>query len=262
MRLIDTHCHLVWREEENPPGPQLERAREAGVERFVCVATDLESATRCQALAAKENDVFATVGIHPNDVGTAAELEPQLQQLAKMLEDPHWVAIGETGLDFFRDWSQPEQQVHSLEQHLQLAHDFDLPVILHCRNAIDGLLPVLENFDGKLSGVMHCYSEGPAPIERLLELGLHISFAGNMTFPKSQDLRDAAAIVPTDRLLVETDAPFLAPQAKRGKKNEPAYVAYTLQALAELRQVSAAELALATSENAARLFALDWKLER
>jgi TatD DNase family protein len=261
MRLIDTHCHLVWREEENPPGPQLQRAREAGVERFVCVATDLESATHCQNLAATEADVFATVGIHPNDVGTAAELEPRLQQLAAMLEEPNWVAIGETGLDFFRDWSQPEQQIHALEQHLQLSNDFDLPVILHCRNAIEGLLPVLENFAGKLSGVMHCYSEGPNHIERLVELGLYISFAGNMTFPKSRNLRDAAAIVPTDRLLVETDAPFLAPQAKRGKQNEPAYVAYTLQTLAELRQVDASELAVKTSANAARLFDLDWREE-
>ena len=258
MRLIDTHCHLVWREQENPPGPQLQRAREAGVERFICVATDLESATRCHRLAAAEKDVFATVGIHPNDVGSAAQLEIELAKLAGMLTDQDWVAIGETGLDFFRDWAEPQLQVRSLEQHLQLSCDTGLPVILHCRNAMEGLLPVLENFAGKLSGVMHCYSDGPAPIERLLELGFYISFAGNMTFPKSQDLRDAAAVVPQNRLLVETDAPFLAPQARRGKRNEPAFVAFTLQALAKLRQVDAEELALATSANAARLFALEW----
>jgi len=258
MRIIDTHCHLVWREEENPPGPQLQRARAAGVERFICVATDLESATRCRALAAVEEDVFATVGIHPNDVGSAAELDLQLRELEVMLKEPNWIAIGETGLDFFRDWSAPKQQIHSLEHHLQLASEHQLPVILHCRQAIDGLLPVLENFDGKLSGVMHCYSEGPASIARLVELGMHISFAGNLTFPKSEHLRAAAAIVPQERLLVETDAPFLAPQAQRGKRNEPAFIAFTLQALAELRQVDPEALALATSENAARLFALDW----
>ena len=258
MRLIDTHCHLVWREEANPPEPQLQRARAAGVERFVCVATDLESAQRCKALASREADVFPTIGLHPNDVGSPQELEAQLDELAVLLKDPAWIAVGETGLDFFRDWSAPEQQVASLERHLQLASDFQLPIILHCRNAMDGLLPVLENFDGKLSGVMHCYSDGPDPIERLLELGMHISFAGNMTFPKSQQLRDAAEVVPLDRLLVETDAPFLAPQAKRGKKNEPAYVAYTLQVLAELRGIEEEELALQTSRNAASLFQLDW----
>lgn len=258
MRLIDTHCHLVWREQENPAGPQLQRAREAGVERFVCVATDLESATRCLALAQEEDDVFATVGIHPNDVGNLEELEPQLQQLHAMLQDSSWVAIGETGLDYFRDWASPEVQLVSLERHLQLSHEFDLPVILHCRNAIEGLLPVLENFEGKLNGVMHCYSDGPKPIERLVELGMHISFAGNMTFPKSQELRAAAEVVPLDRLLVETDAPFLAPQAKRGKRNEPAYVAYTLQVLAELRGIDAEELALTTSTNATKLFNLGW----
>ncbi|MCP4093917.1 MAG: TatD family hydrolase [Planctomycetes bacterium] len=258
MRLIDTHCHLVWREQENPPGPQLERAREAGVERFVCVATDLESAGRCQALAQKEDDVFATVGIHPNDVGSMEELQPQLQQLHSMLQESDWVAIGETGLDFFRDWASPEVQVVSLERHLELSHEFNLPVILHCRNAIEGLLPVLENFEGKLNGVMHCYSDGPEPIERLIELGMHVSFAGNMTFPKSQALRDAAQVVPLNRLLVETDAPFLAPQAKRGKRNEPAYVAYTLQVLAELRGLDASELALTTSSNASKLFNLHW----
>lgn len=258
MRLIDTHCHLVWREEENPPGPQLQRAREAGVERFVCVATDLESAGRCLALAQKEDDVFATVGIHPNDVGSIEELQPQLEQLQSMLKESPWVAIGETGLDYFRDWASPEVQLHSLERHLQLSHDFNLPIILHCRNAMEGLLPALENFNGKLNGVMHCYSDGPEPIERLVELGMHISFAGNMTFPKSQELRAAAEVVPLDRLLVETDAPFLAPQAKRGKPNEPAYVAYTLQVLAELRGIDADEMALTTSSNAAKLFDLQW----
>jgi TatD DNase family protein len=258
MRLIDTHCHLVWQEQENPPLPQLQRARRAGVERLVCVATDLDSARRCRALAAEHADVFPTIGLHPNDVGTAAELEAQLQELALELEDPAWVAVGETGLDFFRDWSAPEQQVRSLQQHLQLASDAGLPVILHCRAAIDSLLPILEDFDGRLRGVMHCYSEGAAPVERLLELGLYVSFAGNLTYPKSRDLREAALRVPEERLLVETDAPFLAPQARRGKRNEPAFVTYTLGVLAELRGVAAEELALATSRNAARLFALDW----
>jgi len=236
----------------------LQRGRDAGVERFICVATDLESATRCHALAAAEDDVFATVGIHPNDVGSAAQLEPQLVKLESMLKNQSWVAIGETGLDFFRDWSEPAQQIHSLERHLQLASDFDLPVILHCRHAIDELLPVLESFAGQFKGVMHCYSEGPAPVGRLLQLGMFISFAGNMTYPKAQDLRDAAALVPLDRLLVETDSPFLSPQPKRGKTNEPAFVAYTLEALAELRQLSTTELAATTSANAARLFDLNW----
>lgn len=254
MRLFDTHCHLTWDETKNPAEPQLERARAAGVDRFLCVAIDVENARECAALAARHDDVFPTVGIHPNDVGCAAELPDRLDALRDLARQGGFIAIGETGLDFFRDWAEPEVQRTSLEAHLDLATELDLPFILHCRNAIDGLLPILRARGAALKGVMHCYSEGPAPIEELLDLGLHISFAGNVTYPKSTDLRDAARLVPLDRLLVETDAPFLAPQPRRGKPNEPAFVAFTLEALAQELGIDAPSLAAATHANATKLF--------
>ncbi|MHC4824775.1 MAG: TatD family hydrolase [Planctomycetota bacterium] len=254
MRLFDTHCHLTWDETKNPSGPQLERARAAGVDRFVCVAIDVDNARECADLAARHEDVFPTVGIHPNDVGDAPGLPARLDALRELARQGGFIAIGETGLDFFRDWAEPDAQHASLEAHLDLASELDLPFILHCRNAIDGLLPVLRARGERLKGVMHCYSEGPAPIGELVELGLHISFAGNVTYPKSTDLREAAKLVPLNRLLIETDAPFLAPQPRRGKSNEPAFVAFTMQALAELLDQDAESLAAATHANASELF--------
>jgi len=254
-RLFDSHCHLVWREEENPPGPQLERARAAGVERFLCVATDLDSARRCRALAEAEEDVHASAGVHPNDVGEADSLAERHIGLQALLDEGGFVAVGETGLDFFRDWSDPALQEESLLFHLEQARSRDLPIILHCRAAADRLSAVLRDF-GALRGVMHCYSEGPEPLDDFLALGLHISFAGNMTYPKSVPLREAARRVPLDRLLVETDAPFLAPQPVRGKRNEPAYVAHTAAALAELHGLDADAMAEHCWQNASQLFGI------
>lgn len=255
-RWFDTHCHLVWREEENPPGPQLERAREAGVAGFVCVATDSESARRCRALAEGEPQVLASAGIHPNDVGDAEGLGARLEELDALLEEGGFAAVGETGLDFYRDWSEPAVQEESLLHHLEQARARDLPVILHCRAAADRLRAVLRDF-GPLRGVMHCYSEGPDPLDDFLAAGLHVSFAGNMTYPKSEPLREAARRVPLDRLLVETDAPFLAPVPRRGKRNEPAYVAHTAAYLAELRGVEPGDLGTLTTRNACELFGLE-----
>jgi len=257
MRLFDTHCHLTWDEEQQPAPPRLARAREAGVAGFVCVAIDLENAVRCRSLAADHADVYPSVGIHPNDVGASADLPAKLDALVDLAADPAFVAIGETGLDFFRDWADPQVQKDSLVGHLKVAIARDLPVILHCRDAMDDLLPILRDHAPQLRGIMHCYSAGPDTIEELLQLGMHISFAGNLTYPKSQDLRDACRLVPEERLLVETDAPFLAPQPRRGKKNEPAFVAFTLEALAAERGVDADALAERTYRNACEVFGLE-----
>jgi len=254
MRLFDTHCHLTWNEEKNPALPRIERAREAGVDRMVCVAIDLENAKRCRELAAEHDDVFPTVGIHPNDVGAFADLDSKLDALKDLSADASFKAIGETGLDFFRDWAQPDAQEKSFLAHLDLALERNLPVILHCRSAIEQMLPILRDRGGQPKGIMHCYSEGPDAVEELLGLGFHISFAGNATYPKSTALREAAKIVPEDRLLLETDAPFLSPQPKRGKPNEPAYVKFTLESLATELGRSPEQLAAATHANASALF--------
>jgi len=254
MRLFDTHCHLTWHADTDPPAERVARARETGVERFLTVAVDLQSARECASIAAAIPGVQASAGIHPNDVPKPAERDASLAELASLLESGDFVAVGESGLDYFRDWSQPEDQIACLEAHLDLAEKHQLPIILHCRAAADGLHEVLSARGRAISGVMHCFSEGAAHAQRFLDLGLHVSFAGNLTYPKSDELRAAASLIPADRLLVETDAPFLAPQAKRGKRNEPAYVAHTLAFAAELRGVPAEELAEQTYCNAVSLF--------
>ena len=254
MRLFDTHCHLTWHMDEDPPAERLARARAAGVERLLTVAVDLDSARTCAELAQEFDGVAASAGIPPNDVPAGPERDAVLSELETLLADGNYVAVGETGLDFYRDWSQPADQEASLEQHLDLAQRFELPVILHCRASAARLLEVLQAQQREIAGVMHCFSEDATAARSFLDLGLHVSFAGNLTYPKSEALREAARIVPDDRLLVETDAPFLAPQPKRGKRNEPAYVAHTLAFAAELRGQDAESLAEQTYGNASSLF--------
>jgi TatD DNase family protein len=257
LRLFDTHCHLTWHADEDPVAQRLERAREVGVQSFMTVGVDVESSRQCLDLSQRFDGVLASVGIHPNDCGTAPEFEQHFSEINQLADAGGFHAIGETGLDFFREWCAPEVQIKGFESHLQLAARLDLPVIIHCREAGQAVLEVLQNQNRSVAGIMHCFAEGPDMVQAFLDLGLHISFAGNMTYPKSQHLRDAAKIVPIDRILVETDAPFLAPQPKRGKRNEPAYVAYTLERLAEVKEVAAADLAEQTYHNAAQLFGLN-----
>lgn len=255
MKLFDTHCHLTWDPEKNPPAEQLARARASGVDQFVCVATNLENAPRCRELSRQHEDVRATIGIHPNDVGSDdAALEESLASLETELQTDSWSAVGETGLDFYRDWTEPTRQRHSFLKHLTLGRQLDLPVIIHCRHAAEATLETLQSLGGSIRGVMHCYSEGPEFLDGFLDLGLHISFAGNVTYPKSDPLRQSAARVPVDRLLVETDAPFLAPQAVRGRRNEPAYIRHTLECLAKVRGEDPEALARQTHTNACQLF--------
>lgn len=255
MRLYDTHCHLAWRAAEDPPAAQLARARAAGVAAVLCVAVDADSAETARGLARAHPDaVGASVGLHPNDAGDAAGLETRLARLAALAAEGGFRAVGETGLDFFRDACAPAVQERALEFQLDLARASDLPAILHCRAAAPRLLEVLRARGGPIRGVMHCYSEGPEPVAGFLDLGLHVSFAGNLTYPKNEALREAARRVPADRLLVETDAPFLAPQPRRGRPNEPAFVAFTLAALAAARGEPAEELAERVWRNSCALF--------
>ncbi len=239
----------------DPMGAPIAGARAAGVARMVTVAIDLPTAREAQALAAAHEDIFATVGLHPTDVPGGAARDEALDGLRAMAEEEGWVAIGETGLDLFHRRNELADQLVSLEAHLELGAAHGLPVILHCRDAIDELMPVLRAA-GKVEGVMHCFSEPTAPLDELLEIGLHFSFAGNLGYPKSEDLREVARRVPPERLLVETDAPFLAPQPRRGKRNEPAFVAFTAELLGELHGMDGEAMAALTYANGCRLFGL------
>jgi TatD DNase family protein len=171
-----------------------------------------------------------------------------------LAKNQDFCAIGETGLDFFREWCPPPIQKSGFEFHLRLGRELELPVIIHCRDAGQAVLEVLRGTNSTVNGVMHCYSESPELVQAFLDLGLHISFAGNLTYPKSSPLREAASLVPSDRLLIETDAPFLSPQPKRGKRNEPAYIVHTLSCLAEVRGETVEALAKTTYKNSEALF--------
>jgi TatD DNase family protein len=247
--IFDTHCHLGYDDDVDPAAVH-ERARAAGVRRLLDVGIDLASSRRARAHAVRLDGVCWSAGLHPNDAG---RLDAEWDELAALAREPGCVAIGETGLDFHREWTTPQQQAPAFERHLQLAVALDKPVIVHCRKAFDAVFDLLARYPG-VRGVMHCFSGGPAEAERALALGMHLSFAAPITYPRSDALRAAARLVPDGRLLVETDAPFLPPQERRGQRNEPAWIVATVARLAAERGSPFAALAEQTARNASALF--------
>ena len=243
--MIDTHAHLDAL--DDAPGA-VERARAAGVERIVAIGTGVASAKATLAIANAAGGVAVAAGIVPHD---AAAPEP-LDQLAALAEGDI-VAIGEIGLDFYRDYAPHDAQRSLFSAQLELAQALGKPVIIHTRAAEEETLHMLESFDGTV--VMHCFST-PNALPAVLERGYYVSFAGNVTYPKANDLREAAAQVGDDRILAETDSPFLAPQPVRGKRNEPAYVMHTLAALADVRGEAPDALAARIDANATAAFGL------
>lgn len=254
MRIFDSHCHLHG-EDPGSAAAILARAGAAGVRDLVCVGVDLVSSRQARELARRHPGIRASAGIHPNDLPpAAAAASAALAELEAVLGEGGWSAVGETGLDLYRDRVPLAIQRDAFARHLDLAHRFRLPVIIHCRHAGAATLELLRMLGRQVTGVMHCYSESPQQVEAFLALGLHVSFAGNLTYPRAEELRLAARQVPLDRLLVETDAPYLAPQAQRGHRNEPAFVRHTLGALAEVRGEEVEQTAERTWANANRLF--------
>ena len=243
--MIDTHAHLDALDDASAA---LARARETGVTRVIAIGSGLKSARATRALARADGSVFVALGIHPHQ---AAENE-SLADLRDLVDD-RVVAVGEIGLDFYRDYAPRDEQHRVFEAQLQWASELGKPVIVHTRGADEDTAAMLAGFDGRV--VLHCFST-PELLPVALERGYYVSFAGNVTFPKAQELRDAAARVPTDRLLAETDCPYLAPQPVRGKRNEPAYVVHTVAALAQRRGEDAAELARRIDANAREVFSL------
>jgi TatD DNase family protein len=253
--LFDTHAHLHFPEFAGDLDAVLARARAAGVRRMLTVGTDLALSRAAVALAAREPDVWASVGVHPHDAAGADEVT--LAELERLAADPRVVAIGETGLDFFRDLSPRDAQQDAFRRQLALARRLRKPVVVHCRDAHEATLAALaEERVADVGGIMHCFSGDVNIARRCLDLGLLVSLAGPVTYPKSHALADVARFVPPDRLVVETDCPFLPPQAHRGKRNEPAYLGFTAARVAELRGEPLASLAPRMSDNAGRLLGI------
>ena len=251
--LTDSHAHLYHDGLVERLPEVLDNARAAGVTRIVCVGTDVATSERCFELAAAHPELVPTAGIHPHDAGAVASGDrDRIRELC--LTEP-CVAVGETGLDFFRDYAPRANQLDNFHWHLALARELDKPVVIHCREAHEETLGALRCHPD-VRGVMHCYTMGPEELPLYLELGLFISFSGVVTYPRNDSNRAAAALVPEDRLLVETDCPYLAPQSRRGKRNEPAFVREVLDVVAEVRGVDPADLAARIAPNAGALFGI------
>jgi TatD DNase family protein len=247
--VTDTHAHLDACAE--PADELVARAREVGVERIVSVGSGIDSCRETLAIAARHSGVYAALGIHPHQ---AAEPDAtRLDELLELLADERTVAVGETGLDFYRDYAPHDRQRELFERQLELAADLGKTVVVHTRAASDETAAALEPFEGTV--VLHCFS-APELLPVALERGYYLSFAGNVTYPKAEELREAARAVPVDRLLAETDSPYLAPQPRRGRPNEPANVVHTVAALAEARGEDPAELAAQLDANATAAFGL------
>jgi len=251
--LFDTHAHLHFPEFADDLPAVLERARAAGVRRLVTIGTDVATTAAAIALAARLDGVWATAGIHPHDAAEADEAA--LAEIERLAGDERVVAIGEIGLDFFRNLSPRAAQERTFRRLLDLARRLGKPVVLHCRDAHAETLAILEQERvGDVGGIMHCFSGDVAIARRCLDLGLAVSLAGPVTYPSARALPEVARFVPGDRLVVETDCPFLPPQGHRGRRNEPAYLALTAARVAELRGEPLEVLGLRTSDNARRLF--------
>jgi TatD DNase family protein len=248
--VTDSHAHLDACDE--PADALVERATAAGVTRIVTIGTGIDSCRSALAIADAHAGVHASLGIHPHQAARAEA--GRLPELRELLAHPKAVAVGETGLDYARDYATPDEQLRLFDAHLALADELGLPVVIHSRDAAEETATALAPHRGTV--ILHCFSSPGGLLEPALERGYYVSFAGNATYPKAPELREAAKAVPADRILVETDSPYLAPQAVRGRRNEPAFVVHTIEALAEVRGESLSTLAERTHANAAAAFGL------
>ena len=253
--LVDSHCHLDHREFAGETEAILARAEAVGVTRLVTISTHVSRFDTYRALAERHDPVFFTVGTHPHHA--AEEPDVPAKQIAALSVHPRCVGIGEAGLDYHYDRSPRDVQARVFRTHIAAARETGLPLVIHARDADADMIAILreESQQGAFKAVLHCFSSGAALAEAGVELGFYVSFSGILTFKRSDELRRIAAAVPMDRLLVETDAPYLAPEPYRGKRNEPAYTAFTARALAAVRDVSETEIARITTANFARAFA-------
>ena len=255
MELADSHCHIDFPDYDVEPRELIDAARESDVRYMLNISVCLEDFPQVLAVARMDPDIRATVGVHPNYDGVE---EPTADRLVALADDPEVVGIGETGLDFYRHSVEPEDQRARFRAHIEAARRTGLPVIVHSRAAEEATIDLVsEAAEAGVTGVMHCFAGGEWMARQALDHGFYISLAGIVTFKNAASLREVAGLVPSDRLLVETDSPYLAPEPYRGKTNQPAYVRHTAERLAEVREESLEELAAATTANYRRLFGLD-----
>lgn len=256
MMLVDSHCHLDYSALAKDRDGVVARARSAGVVRMVNIGTTRREFEQVRATSRQYDDVFCSVGVHPHHVSEEGETL-SADDLIKLAHDPKVVGVGETGLDYFYKEGAVDRQHESFREHIRAGIATDLPIIVHSRDAEEDTAKILrEESVGSVKprGVLHCFSSRRILAEEALQLGFYISLSGILTFKKSQELRDIARDVPLDKLLVETDSPFLAPEPYRGKPCEPAYVKNTAQVLADIKGVSLEEIAHQTTKNFFRLF--------
>jgi TatD DNase family protein len=256
---VDAHCHLQLQVGEARFSPdeadaQVTRAREAGVEWMVCVGTGLETSQQAVDLAARYDDVYATVGLHPHD---ASNLDAEWDGIVTLADGGRVVAIGEAGFDLHYTHSPRAEQDEAFRRHIRLAQEIDRPLMIHSREAWDETFAALDSEGVPARTIFHCFTGGPDEARAALDRGCYLSFSGIVSFKGADDVRAAAALAPAERVLVETDSPYLAPAPYRGKPNEPAYVALVGAALADARNVAVEEIASLTRANAARVFGVE-----
>lgn len=252
MYLVDSHCHIDF----DPLQPRIDdvlaNARDNDVRYLLCVSVNLEDFPRVLALAEQHDHIFASVGVHPNEQDGR---DPDVDEIVALADHPRVVAVGETGLDYFRSQGDLDWQRDRFRRHIRAARTCGAPLIIHSREAPDDTIRLLtEEHADEVGGVMHCFAEDWKMAEQALALGFYISFSGIVTFKNARPIQEVARRAPLDRIMVETDSPYLAPVPYRGKTNEPAYVKHTAEYVAELRGISYGEVAEATSENFFRLF--------
>lgn len=253
--LVDSHCHLDFPDFADDLDAVIARGAAAGVGLMLTICTHVSRFERVQAVAANHDSVFCTVGIHPHQAAEEFAFS-ETERIVDLTKRPKVVGIGESGLDYFYDKSPRDQQQESFRRNIRAAIEADLPIVVHTRDADADTMRILkeEGAGTRLKGLLHCFSSSRQLAEEALEFGFYISFSGIVTFKKSEELREIAAAVPLDRLLVETDAPFLAPVPMRGKRNEPAFTAHTARVLADVKNVPEMVLAERTTANFFRLF--------
>lgn len=257
--IFDSHTHIYWKTFDDDRAEMLERARAAGVSRMMVIGTDVATSRAALELAHTHDHVWASVGVHPNDVDAGGHAPETLAEIVELAKDERCVAIGETGLDYYWDSVPPGVQRESFRWHLELAQATGKPIIVHSRDAHADTLAILTEALGPGThpgGVMHCFTMGPDELVGYAGLDMYISFSGVVTYPRNDANRAAAALVAPDRLLVETDCPFLPPQPWRGKRNEPAYVAKVVECVAQVRDSTPSAIAEQTTANALRLFGI------